>query len=927
MAYTITQRSRITAADGAVLDQFGCSIGLNANTLIVGAQGVDGAGHPYCGAAYIYTRPAIAGVWSLQQKLQETFPAYFEEPLPVPGGYWPYNLPFRRSYKNPYYGCLVGLWQADTAAIAVRLPWDAAWEPLYESWASHYHPMDPFGAGPFGYCGGPWQVITYARAAGVWSQLAIGKLDPLDYYAYTAPANPWPDPSGVPTSIRAFPYSISSLAVGDGIVAAGCIQRSWNESVFSYYGVNSHHGSGAVTVFSGGSEVCCIDDPDKHPGEFVTPFPYYDNRFGSSVSICPLTGTTMVIGAIKALGGSGRGRVYVFTGSGGSWSLQQTISPATGSCSTFGTSVAVYGDYLVVGAPTLVRGEVHIYKRTGVVWAEQALLTDAAGARFGSTVGIDKNTVLVGDPMVGAGAYGQISAYYRAGTTWTLVGRKYSTPTGNSEYMTQQGVAALGDGVPTYMAAVQRYSAGANTGAVVEFTVAAPGPGPGYPSITNNSPLWSGVLPNVDLTFQLIDPDLRADLDPTKTRVWVNGAVIYENEVPVSGWFVSRANLADGYAYTLYKAQYEWGAGLNTVRAYGEDYEGNAADRTWTFTVTDRPWVEATYPAAKAPPYTFDVDPATIIQFNAVTSNSTIDNAQTVIMVNGAVVYTGGVAAPGWGVSSVPVGTPGRIGLRYTLTHSVPFVSLSTVTVAVTLKNNAGETIPFYPSPPWNPWSFVIMDATSPVINNKFPADGSSDQATDVSIYFDVTDVDLNVDPVQTDVLVDGVPVYAVEASIPGWTVVRSSLPTGYRYAVTGPGFAPGAEVSVAVHAEDLTYLFADAAWTFSVVWRAADVCSYGTVYGPFGRCVLTPVPTPIPGLGPIVIKIDTPTPRIAVVTFNRVMFNNADLVDRRAYLLTRGVKVLSVTRLNGIQVMLHLDRDLKSHKLYYLTVLANPGS
>jgi len=157
--------------------------------------------------------------------------------------------------------------------------------------------------------------------------------------------------------------------------------------------------------------------------------------------------------------------------------------------------------------------------------------------------------------------------------------------------------------------------------------------------------------------------------------------------------------------------------------------------------------------------------------------------------------------------------------------------------------------------------------------------------------------------------------------------VVRSSLPTGYRYAVTGPGFAPGAEVSVAVHAEDLTYLFADAAWTFSVVWRAADVCSYGTVYGPFGRCVLTPVPTPIPGLGPIVIKIDTPTPRIAVVTFNRVMFNNADLVDRRAYLLTRGVKVLSVTRLNGIQVMLHLDRDLKSHKLYYLTVLANPGS
>jgi len=61
-----TEQQMLTASDGAWEDQFGVSVGVSADTVVIGAHlnGDNGAGS---GSAYVFTRSA--GVWTEQQKL------------------------------------------------------------------------------------------------------------------------------------------------------------------------------------------------------------------------------------------------------------------------------------------------------------------------------------------------------------------------------------------------------------------------------------------------------------------------------------------------------------------------------------------------------------------------------------------------------------------------------------------------------------------------------------------------------------------------------------------------------------------------------------------------------------------------------------------------------------------------------------------
>ncbi len=61
-----SEQQKLTADDGAANDQFGVSVAISGDTLVVGAFG-DGS---FRGAAYVYTR--IGSVWSQQQKLTAT---------------------------------------------------------------------------------------------------------------------------------------------------------------------------------------------------------------------------------------------------------------------------------------------------------------------------------------------------------------------------------------------------------------------------------------------------------------------------------------------------------------------------------------------------------------------------------------------------------------------------------------------------------------------------------------------------------------------------------------------------------------------------------------------------------------------------------------------------------------------------------------
>ena len=64
---TFTQQQKLVASDAADSDQFGCSVAISGETVVVGAPFDDGAGGSDQGSAYVFVRSG--GVWSQQQKL------------------------------------------------------------------------------------------------------------------------------------------------------------------------------------------------------------------------------------------------------------------------------------------------------------------------------------------------------------------------------------------------------------------------------------------------------------------------------------------------------------------------------------------------------------------------------------------------------------------------------------------------------------------------------------------------------------------------------------------------------------------------------------------------------------------------------------------------------------------------------------------
>ena len=172
------------------------------------------------------------------------------------------------------------------------------------------------------------------------------------------------------------------------------------------------------------------------------------DHFGASVA---LEGDTLVVGApgedSDATGVNGdedsgdaenSGAVYVFTRSGSFWTQQAYIKASnTSADDAFGTSVALSGDTLVVGAPgrmTPTSGSAYVFTRSGTTWSQQAYLNPSNyGGEFGGSVALEGDIVAVGasfewSSATGVGGNqsdtsamwsGAVYVFARAGTVWT----------------------------------------------------------------------------------------------------------------------------------------------------------------------------------------------------------------------------------------------------------------------------------------------------------------------------------------------------------------------------------------------------------------------------------------------------------------------------------------------------------------------------
>jgi len=324
--------------DSAESDSFGTSVSLDGDTALVGALYDDTAAGASAGSAYIFTRTATS--WSQQAKLTAS-----------------------DGVAADYFGTSVSL-DGDTALVGA--PYNDA--------------AAPSDAG---------SAYVFTRTGTTWSQQA--KLTASDGAAG--------DHFGTSVSLD-----------GDAALVGVSGDNSFNGSAYVFTRTGTSWSQQAKLTASDGAA---------------------DDRFGSSVS---LYGDTALVGALydDTTAGSNAGSAYVFTRTGTSWSQQAKLTASDGAAvEYFGTSVSLNGDTALVGAlyddtaAGADAGSAYVFTRTGTSWSQQAKLTASDGAaddRFGSSVSLYGDTALVGAPeddtAAGASA-GSAYVFTRTGTTWS----------------------------------------------------------------------------------------------------------------------------------------------------------------------------------------------------------------------------------------------------------------------------------------------------------------------------------------------------------------------------------------------------------------------------------------------------------------------------------------------------------------------------
>lgn len=180
-------------------------------------------------------------------------------------------------------------------------------------------------------------------------------------------------------------------------------------------------------------------------------------------------GTWQVDGVPGAMGGA-----YVWVRSGSAWTLQAPLTPVGYDYGLFGFALALECDVLVVGAPGQLvadyfSGAAYVYVRDGAVWSLEATLAPPDGGhgdRFGESVALDGDTIVVGAPLASHNGHSHVGAAYvfvRSAGVWNYQAKLVDpdNPGGGDEF--GHAVAIEGDacviGAPDTAAGVHKLGA------------------------------------------------------------------------------------------------------------------------------------------------------------------------------------------------------------------------------------------------------------------------------------------------------------------------------------------------------------------------------------------------------------------------------------------------------------------------------------
>ncbi|WP_019987054.1 FG-GAP repeat protein [Rudanella lutea] len=349
-----------TASDGASGDYFGWSVAISGDYAIAGAYGDDIGNNTSQGSAYVFVRSGT--VWTQQAKLTASDGAALD-----------------------YFGCSVAIW-GDYAIVGAY--------------------GDDVGSNA-----DQGSVYVFARSVGIWSQQA--KIVASD--------------------------GGSSDYFGESVSLSGqsALVGAYGDDV----GTNADQGSAYVFLRSGTTWA--------QQTKLLANDGAANDHFGGSVSI---QGDLALVGADDDDVGSnaGQGSAYGYLRVGTSWSQKTKLVANDGLANDhFGASVAVYGENAIVGATgddigsNINQGAAYVFGWSGTTWLQQAKLVADDGLSndsFGRSVSISGDYVIVGasgDDVNGNTSQGSAYLFKRIGSTWT----PYRKITDNAPANTNNGIS------------------------------------------------------------------------------------------------------------------------------------------------------------------------------------------------------------------------------------------------------------------------------------------------------------------------------------------------------------------------------------------------------------------------------------------------------------------------------------------------------
>jgi hypothetical protein len=308
-----TEQQKLTALDGASADEFGNSVTISGDTVVVGAPFDDVGANTNQGSAYVFVRSGTT--WNEQQKLtaadgtagdQLGFSVAISGDTVVAGA--PFASPANLSYVFVRSGTT---WTLQQRLIAA-------------------------GGGSF------FDNVGFSVAVSGDTLVLGAPGDQIDAnssqgsaYVFVRSGTTWTQQERLAAADGAANDRLgSSVAISGDTVVAG--------SASDDIGANSSQGSAYVFVRSGATWT--------EQQKLTASDGAANDRLGSSVAI---SGDTLVLGVpgdqIDA--NTSQGSAFIFVRSGATWTMQQRLTASDGASSdVFGNSVAISGDTVVVGA-------------------------------------------------------------------------------------------------------------------------------------------------------------------------------------------------------------------------------------------------------------------------------------------------------------------------------------------------------------------------------------------------------------------------------------------------------------------------------------------------------------------------------------------------------------------------------------------------